>query len=259
MTDLHVRVELEKLSAELDTEVAEIGYLGSLGVEELRDLRAVISDALFARHEKAFQPLGNMSKMVPTRIAVKVAEVALGPLVSARVAGAVDTKYAASMAQAMKPDFLAQVAVLIDPVRIRELLPMLPSQLVVEVGRLMVSRGKYLALSRFVPVVSTQDALSVIDGASPEATLRTALYVEEPAALADIIETIDRSALTGVIEHAAASGAADDALTLIDGLSGPALSRVLGLAGDLGPESKQALLEAARRNGVDVVVQALVE
>lgn len=257
MTDLQTRIELDKLSAELNCGTTEVAFLGDLSVAELRELRAVISDSLFARHERAFLPLANMSKMVPTRIGVKVAERALGPLVSARVAGAVDVTYAVSMARAMRPEFLAQVAVLIDPVRIRELIPMLPSTLVVDVGRRMLADGQYLALSRFVPEVSTQDALGVIAGALPEAILRTALYVEDPGALDDIIESIDSSVLVGVIEHSARSGSAEDALTLIDGLSGAALERVLGLAEQLSADAQQALLAAAQQHQVHAVLAVL--
>lgn len=257
MTDLQVRVELEKLGAELGCQPEDLTWLSDLGVSDLRELRSLISDSLFARHEKAFAPLAALSRMVPTRLAVKIAEHALGPLVAARIAGAVDTKYAAAMASAMSPNFLADVAVLIDPVRVRELLPLVPQELVVEVGRRMLASGHHLALSRFVPVVSTADALAVVDSAKPDQTLTVALYCEDPAALGDIIEAIDERALLEIVDHAATSGHVDDALTLIDAISGSPRERLLSLSSQVSTEARSALLEAAERQGMADLVASL--
>ncbi|RYE78064.1 MAG: hypothetical protein EOO74_05890, partial [Myxococcales bacterium] len=62
MTDLQVRVELEKLGAELGCQPEDLTWLSDLGVSDLRELRSLISDSLFARHEKAFAPLAALSR-----------------------------------------------------------------------------------------------------------------------------------------------------------------------------------------------------
>ena len=246
MSDLRARVEVAKLATELQCAPEELAFLEKLGVTELRELRGAITESLFARHEARFAGVAGLTKLVPTKVAAKIAQVALGPLVTARIAGAVDPKVAASMAQAIPADFLCEVAALIDPARVVKLMPLLPDDLVIEVGRLLIERERLLALARFVPVVPTATALAVVEGAEPRRTLQVALFTEDPAALEGIVHGMADDQLLAIVADAVDGDEVDDVVTLIAGLGEASQDRLVRLSA--GIEGRRALLEAIDRN-----------
>ena len=190
MSELRRRIEVEKIAAELESEVSELAFLLDRTPEELRELRTLITTAIFARHEERVRLIAGLSKRLPTALTAKIAESALGPVVSARIAGALDPSDAVKLAGHVSPEFLTQLSVALDPARVAPLVAEMPESLTIDVGRRMLAEGQLLVLGRFVSVVPTQTALAVLDGAEPAALLQVALYADDADAVARVAQAL---------------------------------------------------------------------
>ena len=98
MGDLRSRIEVTKLARELGVAEAELSFLTASTPEDLRELRRLTSAALFTRNEDRVKLLAALSRMLPVPLTAKIAEVALGPALSARVAGVLDPREASRLA-----------------------------------------------------------------------------------------------------------------------------------------------------------------
>src|SRR5699024_9424977 len=90
MTSLATRVEIIKLAAALDADPAELDHLGKLTPEAVRTVRTALEEALFARHERRFRRIAKLAASVPPALAARVAQLALDPLLGARVAAVME-------------------------------------------------------------------------------------------------------------------------------------------------------------------------
>jgi hypothetical protein len=248
--DLLSRIEIAKLAHELRAPAEDLAFLSERTPGQLRDLRAAVSDALFARHEERVRRLATLSGLLPVPVTARIAELALGPLLSARVAGALDPRAAARLAGHLSPDFLARLAVALDPRRVAPIVTALPDDLVVAVGTRLLAEGEHLVLGRFVSVVDERVALAVVDRARPEQLLQAALHTEEPAALDGIVRRLDDSTIAGIITAAADADAYDAAVTLLTALSADSCARVVAQVDAVAAQHRSALVAAVAEHDV---------
>lgn len=220
MADPLSRIEVTKLARELGCEEAEVAFLADRPSAELRELRTAITRARFARHADQFRRLAGFAGTVPSGLAAKAAQVALGPVLSARVAAVIDPDQAVGLARQLRPGFLADVSLHLDPVAVAPIIGRLPESLIVTVGRELLARGEHLVLGRFVSVVTTNASLAVVEQASAGDLLQIALFTEEQSALDDVVNGLPVDRLAGVVRHAVDHDRADDAVTLLAALSG---------------------------------------
>lgn len=211
MPDAMSRIEVDKVAWELGTSADELAFLAASGVDELRALRTTIREGLHARHADLVARLAALSRLLPVGLSAKMAENAFGPVLSARVAGALDPKDAAKLAGSLDRDFLARLAAHLDPADVGPLVEVLPADLMDDIGGRLLAAGEHLALARFLAVVDTDLALRIVAGADPVALLRIALLSEDPVALGAIVERLDdatveqvRGAAAGTVDHDAA-------------------------------------------------------
>lgn len=227
MADLRARVEVAKLVSELGTPPETLEFLTDHDADELRALRTAISAAMFARNEDRVVRIAALSKRLPTALTAKIAQIALGPMLSARVAGVLDPAEAVKLAQHLDPAFLTELGKSLDPKRVEPILRRLPTELVVDVGRRLLAQGEHLTLGRFVAAVDVEAALGVVEGASGADFLQVALHTEEPSALAAIVERLSDEVLTEVTRAAVSDNLYDDALTHLLSLSPDRVQRLL--------------------------------
>jgi hypothetical protein len=252
VTDLLVQVELTKLAHELGVEVSELtraAPLDTLTREELVELRAIVSQALFATHEHRFTRFASLARLVPVGLAAKSAEVALGPLVTAKVAAVTEPEVAVRMASHISPEFMARVSPHLDPAKISGILNGLPDDTIVDVGRRLVAAHEHIALGRFVSFVPVASSLQVVEKASPLELLQIALFTDEPAALDGVISELPDQRIVDVVLAAHENGTVDDAVTLFSALSPWTSARIVSLTGGLDVEVRDAMVRSIHRNG----------
>lgn len=248
MTDLRSRVEVTKLAGELGSTTEKLGFLTDHDADRIRELRAALSTAMFSRHEDRLIRIASLTNLIPPSLAAKIAEIALGPMLSARVAGVLNPTDAVRLAKHLDPAFLTELSKSLDPQRVQPILRRLPTELVVDVGRRLLAQGEHITLGRFVAAVDVEAALGVVEGANGSDLLQVALHTEEPSALEAIVERLPDTVLGTVIRTAADDGAWDDALTLLSALSDHSTRRLLGQLGAVLPEECNDLVSAVIRN-----------
>lgn len=260
MGDLASRIEVTKLASELRAEESDLHFLVSRTPQDLRRLRGHVAEALFTRHEDRVLRLASLSKLLPVPITAKIAELALGPMLSARVAGVLDGRDAAKLAGHLDPKFLTEVSVSLDPKRVAPIVTALPDDLVIDVGRRLLAKGEHLVLGRFVSVVDVRVALAVVESGSAEDLLKVALYTDDTGALDAIVEQLPDEMLAEVLRAADKHNAWDAAVNLVTSLSADSLARIVNQIGVVEPDSRNNLVTAVDENEVwEHVLPALIE
>ncbi|MEX0427051.1 hypothetical protein AB3X52_05410 [Nocardioides sp. DS6] len=250
MGDLASRLEVAKLARQLGVDQGGLAFLTDRSPAELKDLRTVAAHALFSRNEDRVTRLAALSRMLPVPITAKIAEHALGPMLSARVAAVLDPREAARLAGRLDPDFLARLAVSLDPGRVAPIVRGLPDDLVVGVGRRLLRAGEHLTLGRFVSVVSVDVALAVVEGASGHDLLQVALFTDEPSSLEAIVRRLPDDLLGEIIRAADADGAYDAAVGLLLSLSPESCARLVAQVGIVSAGAREAIVEAVAEHDV---------
>ena len=258
MSDLLTRAELVKLARVLGTEPAALAFLGEHEHLELRELTDRVSNALFDEHRAALRRIADASRLLPASLVAKMSELVFGPVLSARVAGLMPTDRAIEVASKLKTKFLADVTIQLDPRSASELLARMPVQIVVDVARLLLQRGEFVTMGRFVDDLPDAAIRAVIENVPDDAALvRIASYVERRERLIELIELIPHARLQRSI--AAVAAGPDDlqlsGLVMMSQLSDRQQGRVGDIAIGLGAEAVQKLVAAASRLGASDVLR----
>lgn len=209
LADPAVRSEIGRLAHDLDAPQDELLFLADRAPDELADLRAAVSSAIRSRQATRTRLLAGLSRRLPVAMTARIAEHGLGPLVSARVAGALEPEDAARLAAHLAPAFLARLAGHLDPDSIPGIAAGLSADLVVEVGGLLLAAGDHVTLARFVAAVPTDVALRVVADASAADLVWVALYAEDDDALAAIAERLTDDRRAEITRAAAEAGVPD--------------------------------------------------
>lgn len=250
MGDLLSRIEVTKLARELEVAEADIIFLASSSPMEIRDLRRIVSAALFARNEDRVRLLAALSRVLPVSITAKIAELALGPMLSARVAGVLDPREASRLASHLNAGFLAALSPSLDPARVAPILRGLPAELITEVGRQLLKQREYVTLARFVPVVDIEVAMNVVANATGADLLQVAIYCDEPAALDAIAARVPDAMLGEIIRAASDANAYDAAVSLLTSFSAETCGRLVGQIEAVPDQAREELISAIAEHDV---------
>lgn len=261
MSDLQTRAELVKLARVLGAGPDALAFLGERDHRELRELTDRVAAALFDEHRAALQRLADASRLLPVSLVAKMSELVFGPVLSARVAGLMPIDRAIEVAGKLKTKFLADVTIALDPRSAGELLKRMPRQIIVDVARLLVQRGEFVAMGRFVDDLPDQTIRAVIESVPDDAALvRIASFVERRERLIELIDLIPPERLRRSI--AAAADGPDDlqrsGLVMMSRLSDDQQGRVGDIAVALGPEAVKRLVATAARLGASEVLRKVL-
>lgn len=260
MSELLTRSERVKLSRTLGATPDAIAFLAPLGYQELRELGERVSALLHDEHRPALQKLADAARLLPATLVAKMSEMVFGPMLSARISGLMAPERAIEVAGRLHTTFLADVCVNMDPRSASELLWRMPAKIVVEVARLLLKRGEYLTMARFVDALSEESIRAVAQITDDEALLRIGACVERPARLEELILLLPPQRLKAVVARTA-TGPADiqaAGLTLMSQLGPKLQARIGEIAIGLGADTLNALLSASQREHAGEVIQAVM-
>ena len=119
---LQAHAEVMKLARLLGREPDELAYLERLAPADLRALRDGVTETLYDAHGSSLARLAAASRLLPSGLIATIGQHAFGPLLSARLAGLLETDKAVDVATKLPPPFLADVAVELDPRRASDLI-----------------------------------------------------------------------------------------------------------------------------------------
>jgi hypothetical protein len=204
MSKLDELAESVKLARLLGVPVETLAYLSPLDASQLRQLRERLSDVEFNQAKPMFQRVTLASKLLPNALVALIGEKVFGAVLCARIAGLMPTDRALDLAMKMPDDFLANVAVELDPRSAREVIARMPAKRVVAVALILVQRGDYITMGRFVGYLSEPIIKAAMDAVtSDEALLRTAFFIESKEKLNELIGLLPESRLRSSILLAA--------------------------------------------------------
>lgn len=251
MREVASATELAKLRHELglDPDGADLAFLGVLTPDQVAVLRRGVVTARHGRHEHRFSRIAGLSRLLPPAVTARAAEAALGPLVAARAAAAMDVADAVRLARRISPAFLTELTTHLDPGASRDLVAALPEPLLLEVGRRLLARDEHLVLGRYVGVMPAAASAQVITSAPGAAILAVARYAEDSRALDEVLAALPDETLLRVLGAAGEGDRAEDAVELVGRVGLEARVRIFDLVPELERHQQRRLVGAVVRLG----------
>ena len=138
---LEGHAEVMKLARLLDTPAERLAYLERLDPADVRALR----ERATAHFHEADRRLGRVAlaaRIPPVAVTTWIAQHLFGPLLCARVAGLLELRRAVDIAKRLPTEFLADLAMELDPRRARDIIFALPPQLIGQVADVLTQRER---------------------------------------------------------------------------------------------------------------------
>ena len=243
---LQTRAEIEKLARALGVPVERLESLSGVPAAQIRATRHAVADALFEADRSAFARAAAAAKVIPSALAAKLAQHALGPLLAARAATLLDPGQARDLARRLPVAFLADLAVEIDPRHARELLTGMPGDQIAQTAAELERRGEHVAMGAFVGCLSDEALAAAVAVLSDASLLHVGFLIEEPERLDGIVASLPDVRLTGIIGVAAREDRWSELLGMAGYLTEAQLRRMLALGDAAG--HRPALMAAAGRD-----------
>ena len=250
------RAEIVKLARLLADDPARFAYLADLPAADVRAVRIAATDVLFDANADVFARIAAASKLVPAAITAAIAERAFGPLLCARVAAALEPDRAVDLAARVSVDFLADVAAEIDPRRIAPILTALPVARMRSVAAVLIRRGDYVTMGRFIGELPAPALRALVAELSPEDMLHTAVFSDDDTRFPEIFAMIPDRAIPEVVRIAATAEApfATDIFTALTHLDPTGRARLAAEVDKLSEEDRAVIAARAAAAGLTDVV-----
>jgi hypothetical protein len=241
---LQTHAEVMKLARLLQREPESLGYLEPLSVDELRELRERLTEALFDAHSGPLRQLAAASRLLPVGLSASIGESVFGPLLSARLTGLLEPGRAVEMASKLPAAFLADVAVEMDPRRASDLISRIPAAQIAQITSELMSRGEYVTMGRFVGHLSDEAIVAALEAMDDRSLLGVVFVVEDKAQLPELVALLPKRRVAGVIQAAAENGLWVEALDLLDHLAPEQRADMVAATLQLEPAALDAIVAA---------------
>jgi hypothetical protein len=210
--------EIMKLGRLLEVDAGMLGFLETVEVAEIRELRRLVSDALFDTDREQLTRVADASKLLPTRLVAAISQRAFGPLLAARISGAMQPQRAVDVGKQLDPSFLADICVQMDPRRAGEIIPRMDVDTVVAVTEELLDRGDFVTMGRFVGLMPPNTLKAVLEVTEDDELLKVCAVAESPAGIDEIFATLSAERLQAVKRRAARKDLRREAQVLRDRL-----------------------------------------
>lgn len=200
--DLQTQAEIIKLARLLGRDPEALAYLAGVPSDDVRALREQVTDRLFDANAAVLNRIAAASKVLPVSLVATLGQRAFGPVLSARIAGLLEPSRAVEMAERMPIDFLAEIAVDLDPRRASAVIAQIPPQQIAAVTRVLIARKEYVTMGRFVGHLPKESLLAAIGEIDDAALLRVAFVLERKDDLGELLSLVPESRLPGLVRAA---------------------------------------------------------
>lgn len=238
--------EVTKLARQLAADEAELDFLRALPSASLQAFRDSVTDLLFAHDADRLGRVAAGSRLVPVPVAARAAEMSLGPMLCAAVAGAVDVDRGVAIASRLRTPFLAETAAQLDPRRAEGLLGRMPADLVVEVAGEMSRRGDHITMGRFVAVLPDATLAAAMPALTDADLLKTGFLLEDKSRMDALVDLV-RDRMPGIIQAAHDEDMWSEALFLLALIDEEKQRFVAEVTAELGEEVLDSLLASVQR------------
>ncbi len=243
-------VEVLKLARLVGAEPEDLSYLRDVAPQDIRDLREQVTVAMFDSDRQLLQRVAAATKLIPAKLAAVIGERAFGPLLCARVTGLLEPSRAVDIAARLATEFLAGLAVELDPRRASRVIAEIPPEQIAEITGELAGREEFIAMGGFVGHLSEAALRAAVDVIDDETLLLTAYVVEAKGNLPALVGLLPPERLETIIRSAAELDLWPEALDVLGHVS----ERQRGQLGDLAAAQDDAVLDtmvrAAQRDGL---------
>jgi hypothetical protein len=240
---LQAHAEVLKLARVLGREPDELAYLERLTPADLRALRDTVTETLYDANGGALGRLASASRLLPAGVTATIGQRAFGPVLSARLAGLLDTDKAVDVATKLPPPFLADVAVELDPRRASDLIGSIAPALIGQITAELVARREYVTMGRFVGHLGDEAIAASVATMDDEAVLQVAFVLEDRSQLTRLLGTLPPGRSAGIIAAAAHEGLWLEALDMLSHLSKRQRKEMVQAALALDEGAQDAILD----------------
>lgn len=239
----------------LELEEDELEYLEKVSSDTIRLLRDQASELLFDADEAGLSTLISLSRLMPAPLVAAVSQKIVRPIMAARIAGHVDVDHAIAVTRRLPLDYIADVAIAMDPRRASDVIGGMPEATVVRVASELAERGESVAMGRFTAHLSDEAIAASFDVIEDGMLLEIAFVLEDKAHLAAVMELLPEERIGGVLRAAAAENLWPQALDLVTHLSDEQHTRLANIAAQQDEEVLESLVRAAHEDDLwDVVL-----
>ncbi len=187
-----VQAEILKLARLLQLEPAELSYLERIPPAELRNFRDQVTERLFTAHEAVFRRLAAASRVLPVGLVASLAQHAFGPILSARLAEALEPDRADQVGASQPTAFIADIAIELDPRRASDVIARIPPERIFEITAELARRDEYVTMGRFVGQLTDGALASALKALDDEALIQTLFVMEDPLDMDRLARVTDR-------------------------------------------------------------------
>lgn len=188
-------LEVRRVARMVNVDPADLHGLEEAGEAALRVLRGQIAAKLFDEHTESWERAVAVANVVPTGLAAKLSEKALGPVLSARVTALTPPAKAVDIGAKLSPAFMADIAVNVDPRKIVDLVVAMPAQTIAAVALELADREEWLVMADFVAAVSESALRTTVDALDDHAVLQIAPLLAEPDRVALVVDLLGEARL----------------------------------------------------------------
>ncbi|KAA0023339.1 hypothetical protein [Antrihabitans cavernicola] len=248
MSSLAARAEVVKLARELSLQPEELEFLQSSSPDALRAFRREVMTQLDAPYRQTFALLAKATGLIPNSIAAKIATRYFGPLLCGKVAAELDPERASKLIGHFPVEFLADTTGYIDPDAATSLIRGLDTEIMVPPMKELLRRKDYVTLARFMSAVTEDQLRSFVPLVETgEDLLMTAFNAEVMDRFEVVLADLPVDRIQSIMQAAVDNDQFVEALTFMQFLSRPTLTRVADATSAMGPDVVTAMIEAAHR------------
>ena len=176
-------LQVGRIARQLGVPAMDVTGLDDVPVEDLRALHAQMTEALFGDAREGFAKIASLAALLPTPVTALLAERFVPPEMAARVCEALAPEAGRELVGRLRTSYLADVAVLLDPVRARPVVSAMAADQVAEVTSELFGRGEHAVTADLVNAVSTAGLAASLAIATPQDVVAVAPLLEWGPAL----------------------------------------------------------------------------
>ncbi len=184
--------------------------------------------------------------MLPGPVVAKLAQNALGPVLSARTVPLMDSGTVVAIGGRLPASFLAEIAVHLDLRRAAPLIGTLPEDKLRAAGAELAAREEYVVLAAFVGYLELSVLRGLLEVFDAGTLLRAAFLIEEAHRIDALVENLPDDRLDELHRAALEHDLWEESLALLAGLGGTQQKRFAASLSRLGPAHHDALSAALR-------------
>lgn len=245
---LATHAEIVKIAHLLQVDPQELDYLAACDSETLVAFRLQLVEVFYGDEGSSLKRFAKVGNLLPASVIASLTKEAVGPVLSARIAGFVDPKQAAKVVSNLPTSFVVDIATAIDPRRVGPVIGRLDNGTVERVALELIKRHEYVTMGQFVGFASEEILRSAFNFASDEALLRTAFVAEDKDRISAALAPQSDERIASIIKTAAKGDLWPEAMDLLSQLADEQYIRVINISGGLPAASLDKMVAATTKS-----------